>query len=553
MITNRSKIYNNKRIRYYKNMRDGDTERSVARSASHFLTGTFISRFSGMIRDLSMAFCFGTSSAVAGFLVAFRLANLIRRLFGEGALLNGFIPFFENKRKDDPRKGAEFFRDLFWSLSFILFLIILTLEVVLLSAVWFFIADDAIKQVVYMTMVMLPGILFVCLFGLSMALLQCEKNFFLPGVAPVAFNIVWISAIWIFRKEPPYRAMMGISFGIVLAFFLQWWVTVPGLKRYIRQFLTVKEWLHTKIFSRELRDMIAPLFLGVLGVAAVQVNSAMDVLIACFCSAEGPAYLSYAHRLQQLPLALFGIAISSALMPPLTRAMKQNDKEHFQSLLSFGFARTFSLLLPGTIAIFVLGGISVNLLYGRGMFTNLSTIHTTRCLWGYGIGLVPSAFVLLLAPAFYAKKDFWTPTVASLYSMAINLGLSLFMVFILKQGSASIAFATSIASFFNMGFLLQRLDVEIIKPLVKSFVKILIAAVVAGIVTILFGYFVLQEPTLQMWFGSLDVHFTRGLFKQVHQFGLQTAIFGVVFLVVSYFIQSEHVMDLFAFNRETET
>ena len=112
-------------------MRDGDTHRSVARSASHFLTGTFISRFSGMVRDLSMAFCFGTSFAVAAFLVAFRLANLLRRLFGEGALLNGFIPFFENVRKDDPKKGAEFFRDLFWSLSFVLLLIIITLEIAL--------------------------------------------------------------------------------------------------------------------------------------------------------------------------------------------------------------------------------------------------------------------------------------------------------------------------------------------------------------------------------------------------------------------------------------
>lgn len=505
-----------------------------------------------MVRDLSMAFCFGTSYAVAAFLVAFRLANLLRRLFGEGALLNGFIPFFENIRKDDPKKGAEFFRDLFWSLSFLLMLIIITLEIILTGVLSFVVKDDAVRQIIYMTMVMLPGLVFICLFGLSMALLQCEKKFFLSGVAPVAFNIVWISAIWIFRKHHPYTAMMGISFGIVIAFFLQWWVTVPGLKRYVRQFLTLKEWFQTRIFSKELRKMIAPLFLGVVGVAAVQVNSAIDVIIACFSSMEGPAYLSYAHRLQQLPLALFGIAISSALMPPLTRAMKQDDKEHFNSLLNFGFARTFSLLLPGTIAIFVLGGLSVNLLYGRGMFTNLSTIHTTRCLWGYGIGLVPSAFVLILAPAYYAKKDFWTPTLASLYSMGVNLLLSLFMVFVLKKGGGSIAFATSVASFFNMGFLLSRLDIEIFRPLMRSFTKITLSAIFAGIVTILFGHFVLGEPTIQMWFGSLDVHFSRGLFKQIHQFGLQTAIFGATFLAASYFAQSEHVLELFSFNKETD-
>ena len=499
-----------------------------------------------------MAFCFGTSVAVAGFLVAFRLANLLRRLFGEGALLNGFIPFFENISKDDPQKGAEFFRDLFWSLSLILLLIIVTLELILTGVLFSFAHEESVKQIIYMTMVMLPGILFICLFGLSMALLQCEKQFFLSGVAPVAFNIVWISAIWLFRGQNQYSAMMGISFGIVLAFFLQWWVTVPGLKRYTRQFLSLKDWMQAKIFSVELKKMIAPLFLGVVGVAAVQVNSAVDVIIACFSSMEGPAYLSYAHRLQQLPLALFGIAISSALMPPLTRAMKQGDTEHFKSLLTFGFARTFSLLLPGTIAIFVLGGISVNLLYGRGMFTNLSTLHTTRCLWGYGIGLVPSAFVLILAPAFYAKKDFWTPTLASLWSVAINIFLSILMVFVFKKGGASIALATSIASFFNMGFLIYKLDIEVMKPLKTSFFKTTAAALGAGFITILAGHFILGEPTLKLWSGNLDVSFVRGLFKQVHQFGLLTVIFGTVFFALSYFIQAEHVLDLFPFKRESK-
>ena len=180
-------------------MASSDSERTVARSANHFLTGTFISRFSGMVRDLSMAFCFGTSPAIAAFLIAFRLSNLLRRLFGEGALLNGFIPFFEGKRKEDPKKGAEFFRDIFWSLTFILFSTIVTLEVILAFVLYFCTLSTGTVQIINMTMVMLPGLVFICLFGLSMALLECEKNFFVPGVAPVAFNVVWVSAIWIFR------------------------------------------------------------------------------------------------------------------------------------------------------------------------------------------------------------------------------------------------------------------------------------------------------------------------------------------------------------------
>ena len=138
---------------YDTNMSDIDTQSSVGRSAKHFLTGTFVSRITGMIRDLSLAFCFGTSPAVAAFMIAFRLANLFRRLFGEGALLNGFIPFFEGIRKDDPQKGALFFRDLFWTLCAVLIGLIFTLEVVFLGLLSGCNFSYETKQIIYMTIV----------------------------------------------------------------------------------------------------------------------------------------------------------------------------------------------------------------------------------------------------------------------------------------------------------------------------------------------------------------------------------------------------------------
>lgn len=527
-------------------MAKSDSHKTVARSASHFFTGTFISRFTGMVRDLSMAYCFGTSPAVAGFLVAFRLSNLLRRLFGEGALLNGFIPFFEAKRKEDEVQAALFFRDLFWSLSVVLFMIICLLEALLGFSLVLFTPSPEVKSIIYMAMIMLPGLVFICLFGLSMALLQCEKNFFLPGIAPVAFNLVWIASVWVFRSYPPYTAMLGISGGIVIAFFLQWWVTVPGVTKYIREFLSFAEWMKAKLFTRDLKDMVVPLMLGVVGVAAVQINSALDILMARFASLEGPAYLSYAHRLQQLPLALFGIAVASALMPPLTRAIKNDDYGQFRSLLTFGFARTFSLLLPGTIAIFVLGGASVNLLYGRGVFSNISTIYTTHALWGYGIGLVPSAFVLILAPAFYARRDFWTPTLASLLAMGLNFFLNCVMIFYMDLNSISIALSTSLTAIFNMWFLLKRLHVKVFADLMKPFYKVTIASIIAGVVTLFFGHFVIQDPSLLMFLGSADVVFKRTLVEQANQFLMLTGLYGVVFLLLSYILKAQEVLDLFS-------
>jgi putative peptidoglycan lipid II flippase len=530
-------------------MQELDSSRSVAKSATHFLTGTFISRFTGMVRDLSMAYLFGTSPAVAGFLIAFRLANLCRRLFGEGALLNGFIPFFEARRKENGLRGAEFFRDLFGSLSAILFIIVCLLETALIGSLLLFDLSQSVKQIIYMTMVMVPGLFFICLFGLSMALLQCERKFFLPGVAPVAFNIVWIAAVWLLRNQSPYTAMMGVSASVVLAFFLQWIVTVPETVRYMRSFMSWKEVLNTHLFTQELKDIVGPLMLGVIGVAAVQINSAVDVLVARFASLEGPAYLSYAHRLQQLPLALFGIAISSALMPPLTRAIKNDDYGLFRSLLTFGFIRTFSLLLPGTVAIFVLGGASVNMLYGRGVFSNISTIHTTLCLWGYGFGLVPAAFVLIMAPAFYARRDFWTPTLASLISVVLNLALNVFMVFVMQWGAVSIAVSTSITAFVNMQFLLKRLHVKVFKALIDSFLRVSAAALLAGVIVTIFSHFVMHEPTAALLCGNMNVIFARPSLFQIQQFIILLSAYGSLFLLFSYFFKATHVLELFSLKK----
>lgn len=506
-----------------------------------------------MLRELSMAYFFGTSAAVAAFLLAFRLSNLLRRLLGEGALLNGFIPFFEAKRKKDPKSGALFFRDLFWSLVVFLIGVILVLEGVLVAALYFFDFTYGTIQILKMMMCMLPGLVFICLFGLSTALLQCERNFFTPGVAPAAFNCVWISAIWMYRNRDPYEAMVALSVAVVIAFFFQWWMTTGGVRKYAMEFINLKEWMQARLFTREMKDMVVPLLLGVVGVAAVQINSAIDVIIARYASLEGPAYLSYAHRLQQLPLALFGIAIASALMPPLTRAIKHDDHKNYKSLLKFAFGRTFSLLFPGTIAIFILGGASVNLLYGRGVFGILSTINTTYCLWGYGVGLVPSAFVLLLAPAFYARRDYWTPTLASLIAVGMNLTFNIILVFGLGLGSTAIALGTSVAAYFNARFLLSRLHIRILSAVMPVFVKVIIASLISGGATLAFGHFFMQDPTISLMAGNIHVEYARMFIVQIREFAVLTSFFGVLFLLLSYLFRIHHVLALLGLEKKVSS
>ena len=525
-------------------MEISDSKESVAKGALHFFTGTFMSRITGLIRDLSMGYCFGVTPAVATFLIAFRLSNLLRRILGEGALLNGFIPFFEAKRRKEPKNGAIFFRDLFWSLCCILLMIVVSVEALVFPLYYWAGFPEVVNETLLLLMIQMPGLLFICLFGLSMALLQCEKKYFVPGVAPVAFNIIAIIAIWVFRDLVPITAMVGLSTAYMSAFLLQWIVTIPSVSKYVFSHLSVKEWMWPRLFGQDLKLMVTPLLFGVIGVAAVQVNSALDILMARFISAAGPTLLSYAHRVQQFPIGLFGVAISSALLPPLSRAIKKDRFDEYRNLLQYGLTRTYALLFPGTIAIFVLGLTSVNLLFGRGQYTELAVYQTTTCLWAYGVGLVPIAFILLLAPAYYARRDYRTPMVASLISLVVNLVLNIVMIFGFHFPPLAIALSTSISSYVNMIFLMRRLQIDIMDRLQSSFIRVGLSALSAGILTALAAYFMYQDTSVLLLMGDMSVALPRSFTEQFTRFASLTFVYALSFFFFAFVYKAKDAISL---------
>lgn len=528
-----------------------DTSKTVSRSSLAFLTGTFFSRLSGLGRDVAMAFCFGSHPAIAAFMVAFRFANLMRRLFGEGPLPSGFIPHFEQIRSQSPEKGAQFFRDLFFSLAVLLLGLIGVVELGLISLwIWGDLAPDN-AQILYLTILMLPGVLFICLFGLSCGLLQCERKFFLTGFAPAAFNVVWMLAVWMQRDQEPSFAAVSLSMAVVVAFFMQWAMVAPRTFEFLKKWLSWKECFKARLFSPEMRVVFKPFLLGVIGVGAVQINSALDAVFARYASLEGPAYLWYAIRIEQLPLALFGIALSSALLPPLSRAVKDGMLEHFQRLIHFAYRRSFSLIFPCTMGIFVLGACGVNLIYGHGDFDMYTTSQTVICLWGYGLGLVPAVMVLLMAPAFYAKKDFRTPTLGALYSVMFNALVSAFLVFVLKWGPFSIAVATSACAWMNYFYLSyhmgKTMGVLWDKSVIVSFVKTGSSTLVASAVTLLVGHFLVQDPTVALFLGNESAPFVRTFSDQLLHFFALTGTFGIVFFSYAWFFNADDVLELVGF------
>ena len=393
-----------------------------------------------------MAFAFGTHSAVAAFMIAFRFAHLLRRLFGDGAMHSAFIPYFEKLKKESPKKALYFYRDLSISLALFLFFLIL-IAIFFIRYVSLLPTGNNIYTFLF---IMLPSLLFICLFGLNCALLQCYQNFFISSAAPAAFNCIWIFFIALLSKLSPEKAMLGLSVGTIFACIAQWAMTLKPIYKLWKSELNESIWANAYFFSVDVKKIGKPLLLGSFGIASTQINSALDPLFSIYSHPEGPAYLWYAIRLQQAPLALLGIALSTALFPPLARAAKEKDWKTFWHFTRYAWGRSFITMLPFTLLFIVSGTIITNTIYGHGSFSSLSTIQTTYCLWGYTIGLLPMALIMLMASTYYARGDYKTPSIASAVSIVINIFLNTLFVVIFKLGPWSVALTTSISSWIQL-------------------------------------------------------------------------------------------------------
>ena len=462
-----------------------DTLHTMLKSARSFFCGTFLSRLSGYGRDVAMAFCFGASAEVAGFLVAFRLANLFRRVLGEGNLQSGFIPQFESLRQESFEKAVHFYRDA------ALFFLVISVGVIFAfeGILWFLL--DAVsaswQEIVRLTMWMLPSLLFICLSGLNQALLQSQKKYFWPAFAPVIFNAAWIVAAFISRD------MTELAIWVAAGSFFQWLFSSLQVRK---EFLLVKNQKRA-FFSPSCQGLIRFMMLGLLGVAAMQINSALDAIFARMADASGPVYLLYAIRVQQLPLALFGLALSGALLPPLSRAVRNGDMSLFYEFLGSSLKRGAALMIPSTFALFALGSAGLHLLFGHGHFHAADVQNTVFCLWAYAAGLIPSVFVLLLSQAFYAQNMYWIPARATLYAVGLNIFLNALFVFGLSWGAASIAWATSLSSLVDAYLLARRLSRSIDFSLIQLSIRLSVASLVPAALCLFLQNSLFQEPPLR--------------------------------------------------------
>lgn len=396
-----------------------------------------------------MAYSFGASSKIAAFFIAYRLAHLFRRVFGEGAMQTAFIPKFEEIRGQNPARAFHFFRDLSALITLGLILIIFLTMLSLKIASSYGMLSPGNVEIASLTSLMMPSLLFICLYGMNSSLLQCEKHYFLPSAAPVFFNLTWIFGALIIHWLQPQNPMDYLAGCIILSCLAQWIVTLPKTLQILKSQGLFNPLKGISLASSDLHALAKPFFLGVIGIAAAQINSALDGIFARYADSEGPAFLWYAIRVQQVPIGLFGVAIAGALLPPLSRAAKSYDKSTFYKLLKYAVKKCFYIMIPFTCLILLFGKFGIQLVYERGEFDAHAVAMTSQCLSAYSLGLIPMALVLILAPAFYSRNNYRITTAASLISVLVNAFLNAFFVLGLGLGAVSVAIGTSVAAWIN--------------------------------------------------------------------------------------------------------
>jgi len=431
------------------------TERGVVRAAAVVGGATLASRVLGFLRDMVVAQAFGAGPATDAFFVAFRLPNLFRRLVGEGALSSAFIPVFTEYRTTRPR--AETRRMLrVVSGALIATLATLTLAGVLGARplVWVMAPgfDAATWELtVRLTRAMFPYLFFVGLAALAMGMLNAERHFLAPALAPVMLNLAIIGAVFglVPRLAEP---VFGLAIGVVVGGIGQVLLQVPALHR--RGLLVAPAWDHHHAAVRRIVRLLAPV---AVGQSATQLNILVDTVIASFLVPGSVSYLYYADRLVEFPLGVFGIAVATAVLPTLSAQAAVRDSDALRATLSFAHRLAGFVLLPAAVGLLLLREPLVRVLYQRGAFGPLETTQTAWALGFYVVGLVGFASAKIGAQAFYALGDTRTPVRIAIGAMVLNSALAITLAFPLRHGGLALATSCSAsANALALAWLLRR-------------------------------------------------------------------------------------------------
>jgi len=446
------------------------------------------SRILGVVREQVLASFFGAGAAMDAYNVAFRIPNLLRDLFAEGAMSAAFVPTFTRALTTSGKESA-------WRLGnhVINALIVVTGALVLLGIVFAepiihtfaaerFTSDPRqLALTVQMARIMLPALTLIALAAALMGMLNSLHHYFIPALSPATFNVLTIVCAFTLVPimpslglEPIVAIAIGTLLGGVAQLAMQW----PTLRSEGFRYRIEIDWQ-----DPGLRRMLTLMGPGTVGLAATQVNVLVNTVLATGTETGAVSWLQFAFRLMYLPIGLFGVSIATAVLPTVSRHTTERNDEAVRDTIANGVSLMLMLNVPATVGLIVLAQPIVRVILERGRFTATDTAATAAALQFYALGLLAYSVVRIVSPIFYALGRSRTPVMASVVTVLVNAGLNVMLVRVL--GFRGLALGTSIAALFNATLLLVVLRRHLHGihdgRIASSFVRITLASAAMGV------------------------------------------------------------------------
>ena len=456
----------------------------IIKAAGVVGAATLLSRILGYIRDAVIAWYFGAGHSSDAFIAAFRIPNLLRKLFGEGAISNAFIPVLTDYLTEDgPDESLRLARSALFVMSILLvvlsiFGILLAPLIVKVIAPGFFDSPGKIPLTIALTRIMFPYIFFIGLVALCMGILNVFGHFAAPALAPVLLNLAMICSV-IFICPYLSNPVMGLAIGVIMGGVLQLGLQLPFM---IRKGLLLRpkgKLLHPGL--KKIGALMPPI---IFGGAVYQINVLVDGLLGSLLKEGSVSYLYFADRLVQFPLGIFAIAAATAVLPSLSRQATIHDVDALKDTFGYAVRLIIFLTIPSMVGLIILREPIVALLFQRGEFSSIATQLTAQALLYYAMGLGAFSAVKIVAATFFALKDTRTPMIMALVSLGANIGLGIILMRPLAHGG--LALATSLASILNLGLLVHALRSKLgslgWRSIMRSAYRTLLSAGFMGVV-----------------------------------------------------------------------
>jgi putative peptidoglycan lipid II flippase len=459
----------------------------LARSAGLIGAATLTSRLLGVVRETVLAALFGAGNQMDAFNVAFRIPNLLRDLFAEGAMSAAFVPAFTRELSTGSRDRA-------WRLGNLVINSLAALTLLYVAGGWIYApalvrafapeyasVPGKLELTVLLTRIMLPFVTTVAVSVAMMGMLNSMQRFFVPALSPAMFNVATILCAFTIVPLMPrlgWPPVAGIAFGTLLGGIGQMALQWPLLRREGWRYSLCFDWR-----NEGLRNVLGLLVPGTLGLAAVQVNVFVNTVLATSQGTGAVSWLNYAFRLMYLPIGLFGVSIGTAALPDISRHAASEDLASMRRTVSGALRLMLMLNVPATIGLVVLARPVVSLLLERGQFGPADTSATAAALAFYAPGLLGYSTVKIASPSFYALGESRTPVLASAAAVVANIALNL--AFIRVLGYRGLALGTAVAATLNACLLLWLLRARLEgldgRRNARALASILVASMAMGV------------------------------------------------------------------------